>query len=101
MLLLAEGELDAYAAPDLEAELRRLTEATGGVLDLSAVSFLDSTALGVLVRACRQLPGHGCDLRVVLPRGTARRIFEITALDRVLPVETTREAAVAALSSPC
>ena len=37
-------------------------------------------------------------LRIALPGGSARRIVEITALDRVLPVAETRVAAVADLA---
>ena len=50
-----------------------------------AVSFMDSTALGVIVRGVRASSTSGRGRQVVLPAGSARRIFEITALDRVLP----------------
>jgi anti-sigma B factor antagonist len=91
------GELDAFAAPDLAAAFERVRAAPAVVADLAAVSFLDSTALGAIVRAVRALDDGGVPVRVVLPRGSARRIFEITTLDRVLPVAETRDAAFAAL----
>src|SRR5262245_27536060 len=80
------GELDAYAAPDLEAALAQFGDEGRILVDLEQVSVMDSTALGVVVRHVRALTERGADVRVVLPRGTARRIFEITALDGVLPV---------------
>ncbi len=67
--------------------------------DLGRVSFMDSTALGALVRAVRELGENGADVRVVLPHGTARRIFEITALDGALPVAHDREAALTELNA--
>ena len=55
---------------------------------------MDSTALGVLVRACKDAASRGLEARVVLPEGAARRIFEITTLDRVLPVADSTPAAL-------
>jgi hypothetical protein len=52
----------------------------------------------VVVRSVREIEERGDDSRVVLPRGTARRIFEITTLDRVLPVAESRAKAVEALT---
>jgi anti-sigma B factor antagonist len=97
-VVAAHGELDAFAAPDLRAALAELEHEAGVVVDLDAVSFLDSTALGVVVRAVRELEERGNGVRVVLPGGSARRIFEITTLDSVLPLAASRAQAVAALT---
>jgi anti-anti-sigma factor len=93
----ATGELDAYAAPELAATLGDVLGEPRILADLGAVSFLDSTALGVLVRAVRSFDASGSRVQIVLPTGTARRIFEITTLDRALPVATTRHDALTAL----
>jgi anti-sigma B factor antagonist len=85
-VLTAQGELDAYAAPDLSSGLDEAASPGPFVADLSKVSFMDSTALGVLVRAFKDATRRGVAARVVLPVSAARRIFEITMLDRVLPV---------------
>jgi anti-sigma B factor antagonist len=90
----ASGELDAFAVTDLEAAFAEVGEERRIVADLERVSFMDSTALGVLVRRVRELREANADVRVVLPRGTARRIFEITALDGVLPVVADRAVAL-------
>ena len=90
----AAGELDAYVADELSAALDQADAGTRLIADLTSVSFMDSTALGVLVRSVRDREGRGLETRVVLPRGTARRIFEITALDRALPVSTSLEQAL-------
>lgn len=93
-VLTARGELDAYAAPDIRASFEEAAARPVVVADLEAVSFLDSTALGAVVKATRELAEHGARVRVVLPRGTARRIFEITTLDRVLPLAASRTQAL-------
>lgn len=81
-----EGELDAYAAPELASTLVQLFDESRVVLDLTRVTFMDSTVLGLVSRAVRELRERGTRVEVVLPESAARRIFEITTLDRVLPV---------------
>jgi hypothetical protein len=51
------------------------------------------------VRNVRELGEDGAEVQVVLPSGSARRIFEITTLDRVLPVAPSREEGLAALEA--
>ena len=93
----AHGELDAFAAPDIADVFEQVAGSRRVVADLSAVSFLDSTALGLVVRGLRELGERGAAVRVVLPLGTAARIFQITTLDRALPVARSRGEALAEL----
>ena len=95
-VVVVTGELDAFVAPELSAafaEVARELEPRV-VVDLDRVSFMDSTALGLVVRVARELREAGGQLRVVLPRGSARRIFEITALDKALPLAADRGSAL-------
>jgi len=94
------GELDAYTPPRLRSELHRLVEAGNRtlVVDLTDVSFLDSSALGVLVGTLRRLREREGELRIVKPRPLAMRAFEVTSLDRVLNLYGTRKEALAAAS---
>jgi anti-sigma B factor antagonist len=96
-VVTAEGELDAYVAPDLVDAFRSVGADARLAVDLVGVSFLDSTALGLIVKAIRKAGERGGEVRIVLPHGTARRIFEITTLDRVLPVSESRAQALAEL----
>jgi anti-sigma B factor antagonist len=96
-VVVARGELDAYAESDLAATFSGLAAEERLVVDLEPVAFLDSTALGAIVRSLREIDERGGRAAVVLPSGPARRIFEITTLDRVLPVSESREQAVRAL----
>jgi anti-sigma B factor antagonist len=95
----AAGELDAFVADDLSGVLADTSGDERIVLDLTAVSFMDSTVLGLLLRAVREVDGRGGAVRVVLPESTARRIFELTTLDRVLPVSDSRAQALDELSA--
>jgi anti-sigma B factor antagonist len=92
------GEIDAHSAPRLRATIvDELEDAAVDhlVVDLSGVSFLDSSALGVLVGTLKRMRERDGRLDIVLPSSHARRVFEITALDRVLALHETVEAALA------
>lgn len=95
------GELDAYTTPGLRSELHRLVEAGHRtlVVDLTNVSFLDSSALGVLVGTLRRLREREGELRIVKPQPLAMRAFEVTSLDKVLSLYETRTEALAAAAS--
>ena len=97
-ILTLSGELDAYDAPTLRERFTEVAAEHAGkvvVLDLSSLTFLDSTALGTIVGLLRRVREGEGELRVVLPEGEARRIFELTALDRTLDVRESRAAATA------
>jgi anti-sigma B factor antagonist len=95
-IVTLSGELDAYDAPTLRERFADVAGEHAGrvvVLDLTAVTFLDSTALGTIVGLLRRVREGGGELRVVLPESEARRIFELTALDRTLDVRPSRASA--------
>jgi anti-sigma B factor antagonist len=71
------------------------TEPAVVVLDLTSVTFLDSTVLGAIVGLLRRVREAQSDLRTVLPNTTARRIFEITNLVAALDVWPSRAEATA------
>jgi anti-anti-sigma factor len=94
------GELDAHDAPELRRTIADALEARPAgervVLDLTGVSFLDSTILGMLVGVVRRGRDAGGEVRVVLPETAARRIFEITGVDSALDVYPSRRSALSA-----
>jgi anti-sigma B factor antagonist len=93
VVLAAHGELDLHAAPELRDRLDVALDegAKVIVLDLSAVTFIDSMALGVLLGAVNRLRRRGGDLRLVVPNPQLRRIFEISLLDRIFTLDWLRE----------
>jgi anti-sigma B factor antagonist len=84
-LVAVSGEVDLYTAPELDRALA--SSVTAGarrlVVDLSAATFVDSTALHVLLRAARQLDGKEGELIVAAPDPNVRRVFGITGFDRL------------------
>jgi anti-sigma B factor antagonist len=95
-VLNVEGELDLAAAPSLKWALADLVQAgaTQLVVDLSRVTFIDSTALGVLVGAHRSLSA-GSRLAIACRHPDVLNIFELTGLDATFDIFPTLEDALA------
>jgi anti-sigma B factor antagonist len=88
--LTVEGELDLATAPRLKWAL---TDVLGAgcsqvVLDLSRVTFIDSTALGVLVGVQRRLDAPA-RLAIVGAHSDVLRILELSGLDGMFDVFST------------
>jgi anti-sigma B factor antagonist len=91
------GEVDMATAPRLSQALELVDERVARVvIDLTQVTFLDSSALNALVRCQRQLEQRDIELRLVGPESQAvRRVFEITQLTEPLHVVATLDQALA------
>ena len=84
------GELDLSTSPRLRHLLLDLVRVQGKrelVLDCTDLTFLDSTAVGVLVTVQRDLAADGGRLVVRGASNAARRVFAITGLDRAIVLE--------------
>jgi anti-sigma B factor antagonist len=83
------GELDMYSTPALRTEIRQALESPQECsvlcVDLSQVDFMDSSALGELVRAHRAGAKTGITVCLVGANSTGRRILQWTQLDQVIP----------------
>jgi anti-sigma B factor antagonist len=97
-LVELSGEVDLYTAPRFKDDLVALVDAgvVDIVIDLSQVTFIDSTALGVIIGGVKRLHERDGRLALVASSRPVVRILDITGLDRVLTVFDTREAALAA-----
>ena len=87
-VVAVRGEIDMATAPTLEDAIDSVQwSASRVVVDLSKVSFLDSTALNTLVDCHRRLSERAVVLRVVLPPDQViRKLFEVSALIEPLGV---------------
>jgi anti-sigma B factor antagonist len=87
--LLLTGEFDIAIADELRDELRALLcEAhSPAYVDLSGVTFFDSSAVSALLWANRQAPDYGAELVVVNPSRPCRSVIEILGLDQFLKIE--------------
>jgi len=81
------GEVDFGNADRLRTVFLDLTGGTANVgIDLSGVAFMDSTALGVVIAAKKELEENGRRLIITALSPRARRIVEIAGLVEFLGV---------------
>jgi anti-sigma B factor antagonist len=95
-LVSVSGELDLYTAERVKRGIGE-ADAVGAdtvVIDLSESSFIDSTALGVLVQETKRLEGRGHSLVLVTNDPRTRRVLEVTGLDRVVLTYATLHGAL-------
>jgi anti-anti-sigma factor len=89
-LVSMTGEHELYGEAKLQEELDSLIAAgLTVVVDLTEAVFLDSSIVGVLLKAQKHAAAKGVDYKVVLAKSTGepvRRMFEITGLHRILPI---------------
>ena len=80
------GELDLSTADKVERELRRVEQTGAGivVLDLTGLTFLDSTGLRLIVGADQRARESDRRLAIVKGPPTVQRVFSITKLDERL-----------------
>jgi anti-sigma B factor antagonist len=97
-VVTVHGEIDVATSPTLRERLIDLVNggATRLVLDLEAVDFLDSTGLGTIVSLLKRVRTHGGDLRLVCTEARIRRLFEITGLEKAVPLHASLDDAVSA-----
>ena len=90
------GDLDMAGAPSLrQAVVRQVGEGRNQlVLDLSAVTFIDSSGLGVIIGALRRTRAHDGDLVLVVTDPELRRAFELCDLDRIFELHSDLDVAV-------
>ncbi len=91
LIVAVRGELDVLTAPFLWEQMEpTLSTVTGRlVFDFAELGFIDSMGLGVIVRAQSRMRGEAPERHVVVRHANAhaRKVFEITGLDRVLDVQ--------------
>ena len=94
------GEHDLSTTEEFSDALADAAD-TATLVDLSETSFIDSAVLGVLIASHRDATAAGRGWALVVGPGSGaavRRILELTGLDTVMPVYTTREQALSVLA---
>jgi anti-anti-sigma factor len=93
------GEFDTYYCRALQEEIDALIESgiVHVVLNLRLVKFINSTALGAIIKASKLLISKGGKLVLSRPSPFCREIIEKVGLDRAVPIFDTDAGAVAGL----
>jgi anti-sigma B factor antagonist len=90
------GRLDVAGAPTLKDAISEALKNGQArvVIDMEGVSFVDSTGLGSVIAALKQIRSSQGDLRLAAPNQQVRVVLELTTLDRVFPYFATVEEAL-------
>ena len=88
VILDVRGDIDVASAPHLWREIEPQLETTRHVVvDLSKVSFIDSTGVGTIIRAVNALRDRGQRLTLRSPTPMTKTVFETVGLTRLVDLE--------------
>ena len=81
------GRLDMGSADVLKRRVTALVEEGHPrvAVDLTEVSFIDSSGLGALISGLKSTRSAGGDLRIAAPNEQTRMVLSLTGMERVLP----------------
>jgi anti-sigma B factor antagonist len=97
-LVRVSGDVDIATRPELAAELDEARQGDGPILvDLTDVTFMDSTGLALMLALDRDARASGRPLAIACPEGPVRLLFAVSGVESELPLYPTRAAALAAL----
>lgn len=89
LYVLLVGELDEYTAQHVRKTLDVLFETQKGfiqvVFDLSELTFMDSTGVGVLIGRYKKLREKNKPIFITNPSRNAERIFKMSGLYEIMP----------------
>jgi anti-anti-sigma factor len=101
MVASIEGEIDSSNAAELRLALSERLPSTSSalVLDLSRVTYLDSSGIHLVFDLGRRLSARRQSLRLVVPDGAPmRRVLELCAVEGVAPMDRQLDASLRALA---
>ena len=87
LTLAVEGRLDTITAPELEAALREELDGVKELIfDFSALEYISSAGLRVLLSAQKQMNGQGT-MKVIHAGELVMEVFEVTGFTDILAIE--------------
>ena len=94
-LVSVSGELDLYVEQELRAALESadLLGTPTVIVDLSGVTFMDSTVCGILLAEARRRVRDEGRLILVSSGNSTRRALDVSGIDQVVSVHATLHAA--------
>jgi len=88
LLIRLCGEMDASGCAEIRPELEQIshTENINIVLDLSQISFLDSSGIGAIVFLYKRLRARGRTLVIIGAQGQPQELMKLLRIDSAIPV---------------
>ncbi|MFE6823120.1 STAS domain-containing protein [Streptomyces sp. NPDC057690] len=87
-LVTVEGHLDLDTATDLQAHLANQLHhgRRHFLLDLSAVPFMDSSGMNIILRVYQEVRGLSGSVHVIAPTPAVRRVLDLTGVSLTVPI---------------
>jgi len=97
-VLPLEGEIDLHVSPEVAESLRSMVakKPKQVVVDLTKVTYLDSSGLAVLIEGMQKVQEYGGQFAVVGMQESVKHIFDIARLDQVFQIFPDVDTALAA-----
>ena len=98
-VLPLKGEIDLHVSPRVAVSLRQMIAKKPKhlVVDLSGVTYLDSSGLAVLIEAMQNVEKYGGKFALAGMQETVRSIFDIARLDQVFRIFEDVDSALVAV----
>ncbi len=92
-VISVSGEVDLATSPELDSAIiaALASGASALAVDLSNVTFMDSSGLGVIVRGLKRCREADIELDLVITNERVLKVFGITGLDQVIPIHYSLE----------
>ena len=86
-IIALQGEVDMHSATGLrERLLSALQDPAGLIVDMSEVSFIDSSGIAILVEAYKRAKQHSQAFALAGVRAAPMQVLQLTRLDKVFPL---------------
>lgn len=102
LIVQVQGEVDIHTSPALESALQEaVNDGKSAVwVDLSDVSFMDSSGLGALIASLRVAKANSKELVLVSPQPAVNRVLAMTGLDKVFSIRAASDGAAGQVDPP-
>ncbi len=89
LVVKLRGEMDAQGCTHIRTDLEQIVNSKNDnniILDMSLVSFLDSSGIGVIVFLYKRLKVRGRQLKILNVNGQPQELIELLRIDTVIPL---------------
>ena len=101
LITKAQGRIDGANARDFEEEMNSAINSDDStvVMDLEGLTYISSAGLRVILLIAKTLRKRNVELILCSLSDPIREVFEISGFDKIIPVEASREQALARIGS--
>lgn len=94
LIVKLSGEMDAQGCSEVRPELEAISNQNRPhiIIDINAVSFIDSSGIGAIVFLFKRLKEQSCTMEIVGVCGQPKELMKLLRMDSAIPMEYPNEA---------